>query len=134
MTRFLIVDDSPTIRYQLTEILMHLGASQDQIFTAEDGSQAIRVFPETKPDIVFMDINMPNQDGVQAAQALFKMQPNLKIVVMTGMSRGDPAPLRLISEGAYAFLQKPLEQEDVKRVLRKMEMGEGGTGRITSSG
>ena len=130
MARILIVDDSPSIRFQLKEMLVKLGQSAGEIFFAEDGRIAMQKFAEVRPEWVFMDISMPNQDGVTTTESMLQQQPELRVIVLTGLRREDPQSMRLIMQGAFAFLSKPLEMEDIRRVIKKLEEGEGGSGRI----
>lgn len=134
MVRFLIVDDSATVRLQLKEILIKLGVPGQEIDVAVDGAEAVQKFHQLQPEVVFMDITMPNQDGVMTTHVLLQLKPELKVVVVTGQRRDAPDSIKLVSGGAYAFIEKPIEMEDVRRVLKKLEMGEGGSGRIMSSG
>lgn len=132
MVRFLIVDDSATVRLQLKEILIKLGVPDREIDVAVDGAEAVQKFHQLQPEVVFMDITMPNQDGVMTTHVLLQLKPELKVVVVTGQRRDSPDSVKLVSGGAYAFIEKPIEMEDVRRLLKKLEMGEGGSGRIMS--
>ncbi|MBI2076855.1 MAG: response regulator [Euryarchaeota archaeon] len=130
MARILIVDDSASIRFQLKEMLVKLGQLPGEIFFAEDGRIAMEKFAEVQPEWVFMDISMPNQDGVATTEAMLAQQPELRVIVLTGLRREDPQSMRLIMQGAFAFLSKPLEMEDIRKVIKKLEEGLGGAGRI----
>lgn len=127
---YLIVDDAPTIRRTLQGYLQHEGAHDEDIHVAADGEEGLELFRENEPDIVFMDIAMPGVDGEQAAQAMLTEDPMVKIVVITGKVRSDEQAERLISMGAFAFLEKPVRRSDIERVLQEIDTEEGRGGRI----
>lgn len=127
---YLIVDDAPTIRRTLQGYLKQEGAHDDDIHVAADGEEGLDLFREHEPDIIFMDIAMPGVDGEQAAQAMLTEDPMVKIVVITGKVRSDEQAERLISMGAFAFLEKPVRRGDIERVLQEIDTEEGRGGRI----
>lgn len=127
---YLVVDDAPTIRRTLQGYLEQEGAAAEDIFVASDGKEGLELFRNEEPDIVFLDIAMPGVDGEQAAQAMLTEDPMTKIVVITGKTRADEQAERLISMGAFAFLEKPVRRSDIERVLRDIDTEEGRGGRI----
>lgn len=127
---YLVVDDAPTIRRTLQGYLEQEGAAAEDIHVAGDGKEGLELFRNNEPDIVFLDIAMPGVDGEQAAQAMLTEDPMTKIVVITGKTRTDEQAERLISMGAFAFLEKPVRRSDIERVLRDIDTEEGRGGRI----
>lgn len=127
---YLVVDDAPTIRRTIQGYLEDQGAASDEIQLAGDGEEGLEIFRKQSPDVVFMDIAMPGVDGEQATQAMLTEDPDTKIVVITGKTRSDEQSERLISMGAFAFLEKPIRRRDIEKVLQEIAAEEGRGGRI----
>lgn len=128
---FLVVDDSQVIRMTLQRMLQREGGvDPEDIRAAEDGEEAMELFYESPPDIVFMDIDMPGMDGEQAATAMLEEKPEIRIVVVTAMNRGDKRVTNLISMGAFEVVEKPIHSEDIADIFALLEREESGAGRI----
>lgn len=127
---YLIADDSPTVQLTLQKMLEAQGVPEDSIHVAKDGEQALELFREHEPDVVFMDIDMPGMGGEQAASTMMMERPLCKVVVVTGATRQDEQVKRLISLGAYEFLEKPIRQNEIRELFSLMASEEGRTGRI----
>lgn len=125
------MDDSKTILARLKDYLGALGVDGMSIRTAGDGEEAIDRMKEQPADVVFLDIEMPRMDGPTAAPMLIEINPSAKIVVLTAVERGDDRVKRLIADGAFEFLSKPVRLEDLQKVLNLIEREESkGLGRI----
>ena len=70
MAKILLVDDAAFMRMMVKDTLTKNGYSADDIFEAADGAQAVEKYNELKPDLVIMDITMPNMDGLEALKAI----------------------------------------------------------------
>lgn len=78
--RLLIVEDNP----QMRRILKSLAADYaEEIFECEDGAQAFGIYAKLKPDLVFMDVQMPNLDGISASKQIKQIFPQAKIFIIT---------------------------------------------------
>lgn len=110
----LIVDDSLMMRKKLNAYIEDL--NYNIVGVASDGEEAIRLSKELKPDIITMDVTMPNVDGITAVKEIKKDNPNVKIVMITSHGQEDII-LRSLEAGAAAYLIKPIEKEKLGEVL-----------------
>lgn len=131
MTReFLIVDDSPVIRRTLEKMLRRFGSGNARISTAADSQQALKEFRDKRPDVVLLDIQLPDVGGEQTARVMFNEDPSTRIVAITGLMEEDQRVRDLLSMGAFSLLTKPIHSSDVEELLRLLEEEESGAGRI----
>ncbi len=125
----LIVDDIPYVRKTLRQILSQRGFQV--VGEAEDGEEAVRLFEETQPDIVTMDLVMPIQNGVEATRTILKKFPEAKIVVLSAMMQENLVADAILA-GAKDYIIKPFQTDEVLRVLNavtgstKDNLAEGG--------
>ncbi|MFO7461729.1 MAG: sigma-54 dependent transcriptional regulator [Desulfatiglandales bacterium] len=105
----LIVDDEQSIRQSLQGILSDEGL---EVFTASSGLSALEKIDETLPDIVLLDIWMPEMDGIETLVKIKTSYPNLPVVMMSGHGTIETA-VRATKLGAYDFIEKPLSLEKV---------------------
>ena len=107
MIRVLVVEDSPTAREHITAIL---GNEQDieVVGQAVDGAEGVRQAVRLRPDVVTMDINMPNMNGHQATEEIMDQAPT-PIVVVTSVTREEMVHegLDILRSGALDIVQKP---------------------------
>jgi two-component system chemotaxis response regulator CheY len=117
MKTVLIVDDAMFMRYTLKQMLEK--SNFKVIGEADNGMNALIQYKELKPDIVTMDITMPEIDGIEAVRLIKKVDPDAKIIMMSAM--GQESMVRdAIVAGAQGFLVKPFNEEDVLKALRKL--------------
>lgn len=115
--KVLICDDSLFVRKKMKDIITALGVTQ--VFEATDGENAVTKYAATNPDIVFMDIVMPVKSGLEALKDILSIDPQAKIVMASSV--GTQSNIKdAITAGAFSFLQKPIEQEDIKKILDKI--------------
>ena len=113
----MIVDDSTIIRNRVARILQNNKLSHFNLAgSASNGIEAIRVFNQTKPDIVTMDLTMPGMDGVECTLALVEMNPNIKILIISALSDKATA-INALKNGAQGFLYKPFTDEELTEAL-----------------
>ncbi len=117
-----IVDDHAIFRQGLAIMLNKLN-NVKVIGEAEDGKQFIDSIDKYNPDIVFLDIKMPNMDGIEAARLAFKKKPSLKIVVMTMFE--EPAYFnKMVELGVHGFLLKNAEMMEIRKALTRISEGD----------
>ncbi len=110
----LICDDSILVRKKLTDILKSAGITA--IYEATNGIQAVEQYKEHTPDITFMDIVMPEKTGLEALEDIKKINPDAKVVMASTI--GTQSNLTAaIKAGAFDFLQKPVQDEDIYKIL-----------------
>lgn len=112
--KVLIVDDSIIIRELLRKLIEKCGYTV--CGTAKDGKEGIEMFNTLEPHIVFMDINMPIVDGIEAVKIIKKINADAKIVMLTAM--GDMEMIRELEElGVALVLKKPIENHNIIAAL-----------------
>jgi nitrogen-specific signal transduction histidine kinase/CheY-like chemotaxis protein len=114
----LVVDDEEEILKAMQNLLEGLGY---QSAVAKSGQEALAIFAATKPEVVLMDINMPEMDGVNCAEKIFDLNPDARIAFITGyeISGLDEFSDR-IKNSIQTFLTKPVELADLSTALTRM--------------
>lgn len=113
----LICDDSMLVRKKLKDMLAGMGC---EVFEAANGVEAITVFKERRPQIVFMDIVMPEADGLTALKNIRKYDAAAKVVMLS--SSGTSAKLiEALKNGAYDFIQKPYTAEQITKIITSLD-------------
>ncbi|HEY8463308.1 MAG TPA: response regulator [Bacillota bacterium] len=115
--RILVVDDAAVIRLMLKKIIE--SDDYEVVGDASNGTEAVEKYQELHPDLVTMDITMPDMDGIQAVKAIKKIDPNAKIVMCSAMGQKIMV-LEAIEAGAANFIVKPFDEVKVKEVLKKV--------------
>jgi two-component system chemotaxis response regulator CheY len=110
MTKVMIVDDAAFMRNMLKNIMIEGGF--EVVCEAATGLEAIHLFPQYHPDIVTMDITMPDMDGVAAVAGIIKSYPKAKIIMCSAMGQ-QKMVLDAIMAGAKDFIVKPFQKDRV---------------------
>lgn len=114
--KVMVCDDSIFVRKKMRDILALLGVSN--VIEAEDGQQAVDKYKTENPTLVFMDIIMPEKDGVEALSEIMAFDSGARVVMASSV--GTQKNLKdAITAGAYDFLQKPIETADIARIIKK---------------
>jgi len=119
--RILIVDDHALFRDSLRSLLTARGL--EVVGEAGDGEEAIRLAWELKPDIVLMDLMMPEMDGLEATKRLAAELPEVKVIVLTAAD-DDAKLFEAIKSGAKGYLLKNLEASEFFELLEGVSRGE----------
>jgi two-component system chemotaxis response regulator CheY len=114
--RILIVDDAAFMRMMIKDILSKNG--YEVVGEANDGMQAIEKFKELKPDLVTMDITMPEMDGITALKEIKTMDPNAKVIMCSAMGQ-QAMVIDAIQAGAKDFIVKPFQADRVIEAINK---------------
>lgn len=117
MKRVLIVDDAVFMRMALKNLLEKNGFQV--IGEAENGAVAVKKYKELNPDIVTMDITMPELNGVEALKAIRKFDPSSKIVMISALGQETYVKEAVIS-GAKGFIVKPFNEDYIVQTLMKL--------------
>ena len=112
----LITDDSEFMRDLLREILE---ADHTIVGEAENGVEAVELYREHQPDIVFMDIVMPIKDGIEATGEITDLDPNAKVVMCTSVEQAEQMK-DSIKAGAQGYITKPFQKESVLEELNSI--------------
>lgn len=122
MTRLLICDDHAMFRQGLRSILESEEGFR-VIGEAANGREAVRYALETKPDVVLMDIQMPDLDGVAATKAILGERPDANVIILT-MYRQDRYVFEAIKAGARGYLLKDADANDLISAISRVAAGE----------
>jgi len=115
-TLILIVDDQFNVRETLKAILEHKGY---RVATAKDGAEAIEMVKKKHYDIIFLDVKLPDMNGVETFEQVKKIDPEAAVIMMTGYSVEDLVR-RAISQGAYTCIYKPFDMEKVIELVEEI--------------
>lgn len=114
--RILIVDDAAFMRMMIRDILTKNGF--EVVGEAQDGAQAIEKFKELRPDLITMDITMPEMDGIAALKEIKKLDPNAKVIMCSAMGQ-QAMVIDAIQAGAKDFIVKPFQSDRVIEAINK---------------
>jgi len=114
--RVLIVDDAAFMRMMLKDILAKNG--YEIVGEAENGAIGVEKFKELKPDLVTMDITMPEMDGISAVKKIKSMDVNARVVMCSAMGQ-QAMVIDAIQAGARDFIVKPFQPERVLEAVQK---------------
>lgn len=114
MLKVLIVDDSLIIRKKVSKILENLG--HEVVFDATNGQEAIDAYVKYKPDLVTMDITMPDMDGITAVKHIMKDDKEAKVIMVTSHGQEDMV-IKSIQAGAVGYILKPITDEKLAQVI-----------------
>lgn len=117
MASILVVDDSAYFRLKLKVVLENL--EHHVIGEASDGQRAVQMYQQLKPDIVTMDISMPNMSGIEAVKEILSFDEKARIVMVSAMGQKHHV-LEALKLGAIHFIVKPMQEETVKNVIDKV--------------
>jgi two-component system, chemotaxis family, chemotaxis protein CheY len=115
--RMLIVDDSNMIRSRISRVVQSGGlAGISLVGLARNGAEAVRIARATQPEVVTMDLTMPEMDGVECIGQLIRLFPKINILVVSALSDKSTAIAALML-GARGFVAKPFTDDELKMAL-----------------
>lgn len=117
----LVVDDHPLLRDGLAAMLSNQ-ADMRLLGEARDGAEAVARYAELRPDVVLMDLRLPQMDGVEATRRIRAFDPDARIIVLTTY-RGDALAVRAFQAGASAYMLKDTLRRDLVDTLRNVHDG-----------
>jgi DNA-binding NtrC family response regulator len=107
MAKLLIVDDEPNLRYSLKK---SLETSQLAVITAATAREGIEVVGREKPDVIILDVRLPDMSGLDAFEVIHKIDARIPVIIITAYSTTETA-IEAIKRGAFEYLLKPVEFE-----------------------
>ena len=115
--RLLIVDDSNMIRTRISRVVQSGGLKNVAVVgLAKNGLEAVRIAKVARPDVVTMDLTMPEMDGIECIAALIKLDPAINILVVSALSDKSTA-IAALKLGARGFVAKPFTDEELQIAL-----------------
>ncbi len=115
MARFMIVDDSLFQRKNLCKFIKQLGA--EVVGEASNGREAIALYQTLNPDVVFMDLVMPEMEGIDAVERLLEIDRDAKIIVVSSLGYSEIVD-KALSLGAKQFITKPISFAETADMVR----------------
>ena len=117
MYKIMLADDAGFMRKMIQNHLS--GAGYTDFVEAADGAQAVELYKEHKPDLVLLDITMPNMSGIEALAAIKQLDPNSKVVMCSAMGQQNMV-IDAIQSGALDFIVKPFQPDRVLEAIKKV--------------
>ena len=117
----MVVDDHPIMRNGLRDALEASGRLE-VVGDAEDGEEAVRTVEELGPDVIVMDVIMPNKDGIDACREIMDLLPDTRVLMLTASSEMD-AVIEAIAAGATGYLQKYSGPEELVEAVLAVACG-----------
>lgn len=113
--KILIVDDSMFMRRQIT--MMIAEGEDKEIIEASNGMESIQLYQSEKPDLVLLDITMPDKSGIEVLEELLTINPNANIIMCSALGQ-EQMIADALRIGAKDFLVKPIKKEQLQSVLQ----------------
>lgn len=117
MPKILIVDDAAFMRAMLKDILTHGG--YEVVGEACHGGEGVTMYQQFKPDLVTMDITMPEVDGISAVKQIIAADPKAKVIMCSAMGQ-QAMVIESIQAGARDFIVKPFQPQRVLEAVKKL--------------
>jgi two-component system chemotaxis response regulator CheY len=114
--KVMLVDDASFMRMMLKNILV--GSGYEVVGEAENGAKAVEQYKSLKPDLVMMDIIMPEMGGIDAVREIMKVNPSAKILMCSSMGQ-QSLVVEAIQAGAKDFIVKPFQPSNVLDAVKK---------------
>lgn len=115
--RLMIVDDSNMIRSRISRVVQGGGLKNVAVVgLAKNGLEAVRIAKVARPDVVTMDLTMPEMDGIECIAALLKLDPTVNILVVSALADKSTA-IAALKMGARGFVAKPFTDEELQLAL-----------------
>lgn len=112
--KILIADDATFMRMMLKDILSHAGFIN--LIEAKNGREAINLFKVEKPELILLDVTMPDMDGLRALEEIKEINPDVKIIMCSSMGQEEIVS-ECFEKGADDFIMKPFKSERVVQAV-----------------
>jgi two-component system chemotaxis response regulator CheY len=119
MAKVLIADDAAFIRMKLRKALEELGL---EVIEAANGAEAVQQFNAHRPDLVLMDITMPEMDGLAALKAIVAQDASAQVVMVSALGQ-ESVVMQALQAGAKDFVVKPFQPDQIKQVVQRWLQG-----------
>ena len=119
--RVMVVDDHPLMRSGLRDVLEASGRLE-VVGQAGDGEEAVRIVEELGPEVIVMDVIMPNKDGVDACREIMELLPETRVLMLTASTEED-AVIEAVAAGATGYLEKYSRPEELVEAVLDVAAG-----------
>jgi len=116
-SKVLVVDDEMEVRKLFQDFLEHRGY---RVFVAKEGTEALRIVQEEMPELVLLDIRMPEMDGLEALARIKAMRPETTVVMISGYATLEIAK-ETLQKGAYDYIAKPVDLGHLEDLILMIE-------------
>jgi len=113
--KIMIVDDSKIIRNRIQRAVEEFDLQV--VYTAVNGQDAVNMVPTLEPEIITMDLTMPEMDGIEAIENILKIKPDMPILVVSALADKGTA-IEAMTKGALGFLCKPFSEQQFKKAKK----------------
>lgn len=120
--RVLVADDHSVVRYGLTTILNSV-AKITVVAEASSGADAFELYKAQRPDICFLDITMPDLDGIETCRSILELDPNAKVIIMT-IHLSKEYLNKVLAAGAHGYMLKNSSKQEILENIQKVMNGE----------
>ncbi len=115
MAKILVADDEPSVRTFVCRVIENMG---HEVTGAENGKAAFEVFQKEKFDLCFVDINMPETDGIRFLEQAKALDPEAVVIIMTGFPSAETI-IETIEDDGYTYIAKPLNIEQIQDLTQR---------------
>ena len=115
--KIMLVDDAAFMRMTIKNVLTKMGYTN--LLEASDGAQAVELYEKENPDLVIMDITMPNMDGIQALQAIKSKDPGAKVIMCSAMGQ-EAMVVEAVQAGIKDFIVKPFKEDRLMKTVNSI--------------
>lgn len=119
--RVMLVDDQPVVRSGLSAFLM-VHPDLELVGEASDGARAVRLCPQLRPDVILMDLVMPEMDGAEATERIKELYPHIQVIALTSFKEKDLVQ-RVLAAGAIGYLLKNVTSDELASAIRSAVAG-----------
>lgn len=116
--KLLIVDDAKLIHFMVKKILTACEITDIEYQDAFNGNEAIEMARDFKPDLVLLDVVMPEKDGLEALQGIKQDNPDANVIMVSSMGTEEKVT-EALKLGAIAFIQKPFDEDELSTHVKK---------------
>ena len=120
--RVMVVDDQPVVRSGLAAFLM-IHPDLELVGEAGDGERAVRLCPQLRPDVIIMDLVMPQLDGAEATKIIRERYPHIQVIALTSFKEKDLVE-RVLDAGAIGYLLKDISSGELADAIRAAHSGQ----------
>ncbi|MFE5322810.1 response regulator [Paenibacillus sp. NPDC056579] len=122
MAAVMVVDDTAFMRMVMRGLMEQLG--MNVVAEARNGLEAVNLYEKVRPDLVTMDITMPEMDGIEALKQIKRMDSKAKVIMCSAMGQKDMV-LEAMRSGAIDFVVKPLQKDRLEEAVRNSGVSAG---------
>jgi two-component system chemotaxis response regulator CheY len=116
MTKILIIDDAAFIRVKIEKFLIRHGF---EVVLGEDGGSGIELYKKENPDVVLLDVTMPDMDGLEVLKQIKEINKEAKVFMLTNIDKQETI-MEAIKQGAKGYFKKPFEEEKLLERISKI--------------